>query len=94
MISSKRPTLRLKTGSQISIKIPTKRIEYRVLKHESETEWTILRNGVSIGKPRRKKQSAIDMAIKDAQAERETSKAAITVTLFEAGKVTTEWIGR
>lgn len=88
MTTSKRMTLRLKADAPVSF---TKRIEYRVLKHEPDAEWTVLRNGAATGMTRRKKQSAIDMAIKDARTELESSKAKITVTVHEIGKVTVAW---
>lgn len=88
MTDSKRPILRLKAGAAAA---PVLRVEYRVVKQEPEAEWQILRNGVDTGKSRRKKQSAIDLAILDARAELGTAKAKVTVTVLEAGKVTTEW---
>jgi len=68
MTDSKRPILRLKAGAAAA---PVLRVEYRVVKQEPEAEWQILRNGVDTGKSRRKKQSAIDLAILDARAELE-----------------------
>lgn len=66
-------------------------IEFRVIWNEAAAAWDITRNGVDLHVSRRKKQSAIDLAIRKAQAEMATSAAKIVVTSVEDRKKKTEW---
>lgn len=81
-----------KTGLvRVSLQEPTATIEYRVTWNERDAQWDVRRNGVDTNTSRRKKQSAIDLAIREAQAEVNTSRAKILVTTMEGRKVKTEW---
>ena len=66
-------------------------IDFRVSWNEAAATWDVTRNGVDLKTSRRKKQSAIDLAIRKAQAEMETSQAKIIVTSIEDRKAKTEW---
>jgi hypothetical protein len=66
-------------------------IDFRVTWNEATAAWDVKRNGVDIHASRRKRQSAIDLAIRKAQAEAATSQAKIIVTSLENGKAKTEW---
>jgi hypothetical protein len=69
-------------------------VEYRVLWNKANQEWDCLRNGAPTGSSaRKKKQSAIDSAVRDAKAELENSDATIMVICVEARKIETVWKG-
>lgn len=68
----------------LRLKMPASRIgadiEYRVVWSEISAHWEIHRNGVRTSAARRKKQSAIDMAILAIQSEVRSPEAKVIVT--------------
>jgi len=85
----KRPILRLHADA--AAKIPLATIEFRVLWNETKAEWEIQRNGTDIESPRRKRQSAIDLAVRAARAEKAKTQAKVIVTTMDGRKAKTEW---
>jgi len=84
----KRPILKL--TKPVNIRLPQAGpIDYRVIWNQAASQWDIRRNGVDTKTSRRKRQSAIDLAVRQAKAE--TAKVKITVTSVEGAKVKTEW---
>jgi hypothetical protein len=85
-------------GDQIAVKkraaLKIADIEYRLLWNEETQSWDVLRNGVLTKiSDRRKRKSAEDSAIRNANAELETSKAIIVVTCVTGRKLVTLWRG-
>jgi hypothetical protein len=82
----------------ITLKRPASRtaadIEYRVAWNEIGGDWEIFRNGEKTGRSRRKKQSAIDMAILAIRSEEKSSAAKVIVTSLKDGSFKIEWAGR
>jgi hypothetical protein len=68
-------------------------IEYRVVWNELSANWEIHRNGAKTNASRRKKQSAIDMAILKIQAEATPPQAKIIVTSWKERTLKIEWVG-
>jgi hypothetical protein len=67
-------------------------VEYRVEFNEAVQGWDVLRNGAPTAVlARKKRNSAIDSAIRDAKAERDTSAARIMVTCREGRMLQTLW---
>jgi hypothetical protein len=83
------------TRKILQLKVPgadtSSDVVYRVVMNTLRSEWNIFRNGVRTSNARRKKQSAIDLAIRSAQVELPSVEGKILVTTFERGKLTTEW---
>ena len=81
----------------IKLKTPAPRltaeIEYRVAWNEICAHWEILRNGTSTNTSRRKKRSAIDLAILAIQSEENPMEAKVIVTSLKNNILKTEWIG-
>jgi hypothetical protein len=67
-------------------------IEYRIVWNEISANWEIHRNGTKTGASRRKRQSAIDMAILAIQSEESRPDAKAIVTLLKGGTLKTEWV--
>ena len=67
-------------------------IEYRVVWSETSAHWEIHRNGVKTGASRRKRQSAIDIAILAGQSEERPPEAKIIVTSMKDRTLKTEWV--
>ncbi|HWM60554.1 MAG TPA: hypothetical protein VNN98_00305 [Rhizomicrobium sp.] len=68
-------------------------IEYRLVWSEINAHWEIHRNGAKTSACRRKKQSAIDMAILAIQAEEKSPDAKVIVTSLKDRTLKTEWAG-
>ena len=69
-------------------------VEYRLLFNEVDQAWDVYRNGVATAVAGRKKRmSAINSAIRDANAELETSEAVIMVTWLQGRTLETLWRG-
>ena len=67
-------------------------VEYRVVRTGSKDVWNVFRNGAQTEMAaRKKKQSAVDLAIRTAIAELETAEIAVMVTCVEGRKVSTVW---
>jgi len=67
-------------------------VEYRVVLNKATMEWNVFRNGAATDVlPRKKKQSAVDSAVRDAKAELAASKAEIIVTCVDGRKAQTVW---
>lgn len=66
-------------------------LEYRLIWNEKSLEWDIYRNGVKTGLARRKKQSAIDMAILSVQSEEEVLRKNGKVVSMKDRMLTVEW---
>jgi hypothetical protein len=87
--STPRKTIRLKMpASHVSAEI-----EYRVVWNETGAHWEIYRNGARTGASRRKKQSAIDMAILAIKAEKRSPEAKAIVTSLKDRILKIEWSG-
>jgi hypothetical protein len=71
---------------------PAPEIEYRLVWSASDAHWEIHRNGVKTSASRRKKQSAIDMAILAIQAEPRRPDAKAIVTSLKDRALKTEWV--
>ena len=83
-VSSARPRLSLKIS----------RIEYRIQWDDAAGTWDVLRNGIATDVvARRKRNSAVASAIRDAKAEFKTSNGTVVVTCIEGGKLETLWRG-
>lgn len=67
-------------------------IEYRVVWSEINAHWEIHRNGAKTSASRRKKQSAIDMAIFAIQSEAKPPEAKVIVTSLKDKILKTEWV--
>jgi len=81
-------------GNRRSGRLRLADVEYRVVRNESERAWNVFRNGAPTEvSARKKKQSAVDLAIRNAIAESETSEIAIMVTCAERRKIITVWKG-
>ena len=89
MTVPKRPTLRL--NKAVSLPADLLKIDYRVVWNEAAAQWDIKRNGLDTKNSRRKRQSAIDLAVRQAKAELDTAKGKITVSTVEGTKTKTEW---
>jgi hypothetical protein len=68
-------------------------LEYRVIWNGACEEWVIYRNGTRTGKTRRKKQSAIDLAIIAIREDQSLTDAKATVVSIRDGVAKTEWHG-
>lgn len=82
--------------ARIGIPDPVKAadIEFRVVLNKAKMEWNVFRNGVATDvSSRKKKQSAVDSAVRDAKAELDGSNAYIVVTCVEGRKIETVWRG-
>ena len=88
MTTPKRPTLKL--SKPVTVRVPTLIVDYRVVWNEAASQWDIKRNGVDTKASRRKRQSAIDLAIRQAKTEA-GANAKVTVSSVEATKTKTEW---
>ena len=79
----------------ITLKAPASRvaadIEYRLVWSQIDAHWEIHRNGAKTNAARRKKQSAIDMAILAIQAEEKSPDAKVIVTSLKDRTLKTEW---
>ncbi len=84
------------TRKIISLKMPAPRrgpdIEYRVVWSEIDAHWEIHRNGAKTSASRRKKQSAIDIAILAARSEEWPPVAKVIVTSLKDRILKTEWV--
>jgi hypothetical protein len=69
-------------------------IEYRVVWSESNAHWEIQRNGAKTSTSRRKKQSAIDIAILACQSEVRSPEVKVIVTSSKNRILKTEWVSR
>jgi hypothetical protein len=67
-------------------------IEYRIVWSERDAHWEIHRNGAKTGASRRKKQSALDLAIRAIQSEVKAPEAKIVVTSLKDRALKTEWV--
>ncbi len=66
-------------------------IEYRIVWSETDAHWDIYRNGSKTGASRRKKQSAVDMAILAIRAEERSPQMNAVVVSLEDGIMKIEW---
>jgi hypothetical protein len=66
-------------------------VEYRVVWNQISRDWEIYRNGAKTTAARRKKQSAIDIAILALRAEDRPPGAKAIVTSLKDNAVKTEW---
>jgi len=66
-------------------------IEYRVVWNDASAHWEIYRNAAKTGKSRRKKQSAIDMAIIAIRAEERSPEAKAIVVSLKDRILKIEW---
>jgi hypothetical protein len=86
-----------KSRKILTLKAPASRkaadIEYRLVWSEIDAHWEIYRNGAKTSASRRKKQSAIDMAILAIQAEEKSPDAKVIVTSLKDRTLKTEWAG-
>ena len=84
------------TRKIISLKAPARRrvpdIEYRIVWSEIDAHWEIHRNGAKTSASRRKKQSAIDIAILTVQSEERSPEARVIVTSLKDRILKTEWV--
>jgi hypothetical protein len=80
----------------IRLKVPASPIaadiEYRVIWSEIDAHWEIHRNGAKTSASRRKKQSAIDMAILAIQSEVRSPEAKVIVTSSKDRALKPEWV--
>jgi hypothetical protein len=67
-------------------------IEYRVVWSEKDAHWSVHRNGADIGSSRRKKQSAVDIAILALKSESRVFDTKAIVTSIKDGVQKTEWV--
>lgn len=88
MLSSSTPRkiLRLKVPA------PAADIEYRIVWNQVSAHWEIHRNGAKTDAARRKKQSAIDIAIQTIQSEKRPPGTKAIVTSFKDRTLKTEWV--
>jgi hypothetical protein len=92
MAISKTPRPRLGIRKSATLKIVG--VEYRVVWNDEAQGWDVLRNGVLTNvSARKKRKSAVDLAIHDAKAELGTSATAIIVTCLQDRKLETLWKG-
>ena len=89
MTTPKRPLLKL--NKAVTLPAELLKIDYRVVWNEAGEQWDIRRNGVDTKNSRRKRQSAIDLAVRQAKAEMETAKGTITVSTVDGTAVKTQW---
>lgn len=68
-----------------------KPLEYRVVWNGTTAEWEIYRNGVKTGQARRKKQSAIDMAVLAIKSDESFAAAKAVVVSVKDGAHQAEW---
>lgn len=66
-------------------------LEYRLIWNGKSGEWDIFRNGVSTGTSRRKKQSAIDLAVLAIRADQALVGAKSTVVSVKGALSKIEW---
>src|SRR5882757_2770297 len=80
----------------LRLKVPASRmaadIEYRVVWSEINAHWEIHRNGAKTSASRRKKQSAIDIAILAVQSEVRSPEMKVIVTSLKDRTLKTEWV--
>jgi len=80
----------------ITLKAPASRvaadIEYRLVWSEIRAQWEIHRNGAKTSASRRKKQSAIDIAILAVQSEVRSPEMKVIVTSLKDRTLKTEWV--
>jgi hypothetical protein len=82
-----------RTGTRSFAKVAD--VEYRVVLNKIKMEWNVFRNGTGTNvSARKKKQSAVDSAVRDASAELATSNADIVVMCVEGRKTEIVWRGR
>jgi len=68
-------------------------IEYRLVWSEIRAQWEIHRNGAKTSASRRKKQSALDMAILAIRSEANSPDVKVIVTSLKDRILKTEWVG-
>jgi hypothetical protein len=66
-------------------------LEYRIVWNDVSWEWGILRNGTSTGLARRKKQSALDIAILAIQNDENASQMKAKIVSLKDGLSKIEW---
>ncbi len=82
----------MRTGTLGPVKVAD--VEYRVVLNKATMEWNVFRNGAATDvAARKKKQSAVDSAVRDAQAEVAASNAVVVVTCVDGRKTATVWKG-
>ena len=70
-------------------------VEYRVLWNEVELGWDVFRNGAATKVlARKKRKSAVDLAVQDAKTELAAGGASVVVTCLQGRKIETLWKGR
>lgn len=68
-------------------------LEYRLIWNGTSGEWDVFRNGVNTGMSRRKKQSAIDLAVLAIRGDQGLSGAKTTVVSVKDALSKVEWQG-
>jgi hypothetical protein len=88
-----RPILRLKTSSESLRRGEDKAdVTYKVEWNEKDSQWVTLRNEANTQLSRKKRQSAIALAIRQAKAEKH-GIGRVAVLSLAAGKAKLEWSG-
>lgn len=68
-------------------------LEYRLIWNATSGEWDVFRNGVNTGMSRRKKQSAIDLAVLAIRGDQTLSGAKTSVVSVKDALSKIEWQG-
>ena len=87
------PERRSILGLKSSVRPSWAVLEYRLIWNGTSGVWDILRNGVNTGTSRRKKQSAVDLAVLAIQADQALSGAKTTVVSVKDELLKIEWQG-
>lgn len=87
------PERRRILGLKSSVRPSWAVLEYRLIWNGTSGVWDIFRNGVNTGTSRRKKQSAVDLAILAIQSDRALSGAKTTVVSVKDELSKIEWQG-
>ena len=88
---SQSPAPRKILGLKSSVKPNWAVLEYRLVWSEPAGQWEIYRNGVKTSSARRKKQSAVDLAIFAIGKDKSLGGANARVLSVRDGQVRTEW---
>ena len=88
---SQSPTPRKILGLKSPVRPKWAVLEYRLVWREPAGQWEIYRNGVKTSSARRKKQSAVDLAILAIGADKSLAGAKARVLSVRDGQVRTEW---
>lgn len=71
--------------------VKSEAVEYRIIWNQDNAAWEVFRDGMDTGLSRRKKQSAIDIALQAVEKAGETRTANVKIVSVRDRKLIVEW---